>query len=155
MISHTIHPDLPLINGPVALVESGRFELAPNVGPARGRTSRSLGHRAAGLPDGFYERHRGLVADGAVRSFFIVLSPISLAFRPRVVQRQEPVLVDAFGSDLVVERFHVGIVGRFAWPREVQRHAIAPSPQVEIFGDELRAIVEPDCLRCAVDRSHS
>jgi len=25
--------DLPLISGPVALLESGRFELAPNVGP--------------------------------------------------------------------------------------------------------------------------
>ena len=68
------------------------------------------------MPDGLHELHRGFVPDGAVRSFLVVLSPISLAFRTRIVQRQEPVLVDALGPHLAVEALHEGIVGWLAGP---------------------------------------
>ena len=101
------------------------IELAPNVGPARGRTSRSLDQWAAGLPNGLHELHRGLVADGAVWWFLVVLSPISLALRPGIVQDQEPVLVDAPGPHLAVAGFDEGSVRRLAGPGT---HSISPVP---------------------------
>jgi len=106
------------------------------------------------LPDGLHELRRGLVPDGAVRSFLIVLSPISRAFRTRIVQRQEPVLVDALGPNLSIERFHEGIVGRLAGSREVQRHAVAPDPQIEIARDELRTVIDTNAFGHSVDCGH-
>lgn len=71
------------------------------------------------MTDGLHELHRGHVADGAVWSFLIVLSPISLAFWSGIIQRQEPVLVDTLGPNLAVEGFDEDIIRRLAGPSEV------------------------------------
>jgi len=106
------------------------------------------------MPDRLHELHRGLIADGAVRSLFVVLSPISLAFKSGIVQRQEPVLVDAFGPHLAVERFHESNIGRFAGPGEVQHYGLAPRPEIEIPGDEFRSVVDANRLRHTVECRH-
>ena len=96
------------------------------------------------LVDGFHKYHRDLVVDRAVWSVFIVPSSTNLAFRARIVQRQEPVLVEALAADLAVEGFHEGIVRWLASPREAERCAVASHSWIEIPGDEsplLRRIV--------------
>ncbi len=52
--------------------------------------------------------------------------------------------VQAFGPQLAVERFNEAIVGRFAWPREVKRDLADVGPKVQIAGDKLAAIIDPD-----------
>ena len=57
--------------------------------------------------------------------------------------------VQAFTSELAVEGFDEAVVGRLAWPREVQHDALLVSPDIEIAGDELRPLVDADRLRIA------
>ena len=64
-----------------------------------------------------------------------------------MIPRQEPVLVDALGLDFPVEGVGESVVGRLAWLGEVQRHAVAPGPKIEIPGDELGALIEPNAPR--------
>jgi hypothetical protein len=47
--------------------------------------------------------------------------------------------IQAFGSELAVERLDEAVVGRFAWPREVERDATPIGPEVEVTADELGA----------------
>lgn len=70
-------------------------------------------------------------------------------FAPSIVQGQEPVLVQAFLPEAPVEAFHLGIVGRRAWPTEVEFHAVLVRPSVHGLRDELAAIVHLDGLRRA------
>ena len=62
------------------------------------------------------KRRRYLVADRAVRSDRIVVSPPSLAFCTRLVEAEEPVGIQAFRPELAVEGFDealsVGLPGR-------------------------------------------
>jgi len=55
-------------------------------------------------------------------SHLIVVSTPSLAFSNRVVEAHEPVLVQAFRSELAVEGLDERVVGRFARPAEAQRN---------------------------------
>lgn len=74
----------------------------------------------------------------------VIVSTPSLAFPDRVVEAREPVLVQAFCPELSVEAFDERIVRWRAGPREVQRHALHVRPQVEVSGDELAALIDPD-----------
>ena len=49
----------------------------------------------------------------------VVLTPF-LHLRPGVVKRQEPVCVEAFASELAIERLDERVVGWLAGPGEVQ-----------------------------------
>src|SRR5260221_3676763 len=89
---------------------------------------------------------RRFVADRTVWTHLVVVSTPSLAFCARLVERKEPIRVQTFGSELAVERFDEGVVGRFSWPAEVERHALHVGPEIELLADELRAIVDADCL---------
>ena len=93
--------------------------------------------------------YRRFVADRAVWAHLIVVSTPSLAFSTCFVEAQEPVGVQAFGSELAVERLDEGVVSRFAWPTEVERNALQIGPQVELPADELRAVVDTDRLGIA------
>jgi hypothetical protein len=59
--------------------------------------------------------------------------------------------VQAFASELAVERFDEAVVGRLAWPREVQHDTLLVSPYIEIAGNELRS---PGRRGSAALRSH-
>lgn len=52
--------------------------------------------------------------------------------------------VQAFRLELAVERLDEAVVCRLAWPREVQGDVVGISPEVEVTGNELTAIVHPD-----------
>ena len=60
-----------------------------------------------------------------------------------------PVGVQTFGSELAVEAFDEGVVGRFAGPGEVEHDVLLVGPQIEITADELAALIDPDRLRVA------
>src|SRR5688572_28476261 len=97
--------------------------------------------------------HRRFVADRAVRTHLVVVSTPSLAFSTCLVEAQEPVGVQTFGSELAVERFDEGIVSRLAWPTEVECYAFHVRPQVEILAHELGTVVDAYRLGIAELRS--
>jgi hypothetical protein len=70
---------------------------------------------------------------------------------PGVVKCQEPVGVQALGPELAVETFDERVVGRLPGPCEVKDDVLLIGAEVE--ADELRALVDTDRLRVAVDRA--
>ena len=52
-------------------------------------------------------------------------------------------------SEFAIQALDEGVVGRFAWPAEVERDVVHESPQVEFLADEFRSIVETDGLGIA------
>ena len=95
--------------------------------------------------------YRRFVADGTVWSYLVVVSTPSLAFFPCLVEAHEPVGVQALGPELAVERLDEGVVGRFAWPAEVERDAFDVRPEIEFLADELRSVVHADGLRISTN----
>jgi len=79
----------------------------------------------------------------------IVLAP-DFDFASGVLERQEPVCVEAFLPKTSVEGFILRIVGRLARAREVNLHAIFVRPFVERLRNELAAVV---CLDIAGKRT--
>jgi len=79
-----------------------------------------------------------------VRSGLVEVRPPRLDLAPGVVQRQEPVRVQAFVAQPAIEAFDEGVVGRLSRPAEVQRDAVDVGPVIERPGDKFRAIVHPD-----------
>jgi hypothetical protein len=55
--------------------------------------------------------------------------------------------VQALGSERPVERFHIGIIGRLPWPREVDLHPVVIRPQIRVPTGELRSVVAEQQLR--------
>lgn len=49
--------------------------------------------------------------------------------------------VQAFPAQLAVKRLDERIVGRLAWPREVERHAMRIGPEIQVARDEFTALV--------------
>ena len=80
------------------------------------------------MADGFHELDRGLKADRGMRANVIVVVSERLAFEFGIFQRQKPVLVDAFSSDLAVEGFDKAVICRLAWTAEVENHAVDIGP---------------------------
>ncbi|MBG6203045.1 hypothetical protein IWQ48_004202 [Labrenzia sp. EL_13] len=72
-------------------------------------------------------------------------SPIPHLFGS-VRKAQEPVRIQALGPEPAVEGLNEGVVRRFSRPGEVKRDASSIGPQIEIPGDELRALIDPDRL---------
>src|ERR1700687_2443855 len=87
------------------------------------------------------------VADRAVRSHLVVVSTPSLAFSPCLVEAEEPVGVQALGSELAVQGLDEGVVRGLSGSAEVERHVVHEGPQIELLADELGAIVESNGLR--------
>ncbi len=55
--------------------------------------------------------------------------------------------IQALAAELAIEGFDEGVVGRFAWPGEGERDVTLISPEAEIAGDELAALIDADGLR--------
>jgi len=55
--------------------------------------------------------------------------------------------VQTFGSEFAVERLDEGVVSGLARSGEVERDAALISLEVEVAGDKLCALIDPDCFR--------
>ena len=64
-----------------------------------------------------------------------------------IVQRQEPVGVQALVAQAAVEALDERIIGRLARAAEVERYAVLIGPAVQCLRDKLRAIVHPYASR--------
>ena len=53
-------------------------------------------------------------------------------------------LVQTLGTKAAIKGFDKGVVGRFAWPREVEHDAPLISPEVHVARYELTALVDAD-----------
>jgi len=85
-----------------------------------------------------------------VRPHPVVVEPPVCDGFPGVVQRQEPVLVQAFLAELAVERFDVSVLHGASRGDEVQRHLILIGPLVQHLRRELGAMIDDDPLRQTV-----
>src|SRR5258707_173230 len=84
-----------------------------------------------------------------MRPDFVVVPPPKLDLLLRVGEIDKPVGIEALVSKLAVEAFDVAVLGRLAWPDEVQLHAPLEGPGIERLGDELRTVVDANALRIA------
>lgn len=55
---------------------------------------------------------RSRVAESTVRTFFVVVPPPSFDLVPRIIQAEEPMLVEAFLPEPAVEGLDIGVVRR-------------------------------------------
>lgn len=76
---------------------------------------------------------------------FVVSAPILQLFG-RVGKRKKPVGVQALRTDVSVVRW-------LSRSREVERDALGVGSQIEVAGDELRALIDRDRLRIADPRA--
>ena len=65
----------------------------------------------------------------------------------RILEREEPVDVQALIPKATVEGFDERIIRRFSGPREVQHHLVVVSPLVQRLRDEFAPVVALDSLR--------
>src|SRR3974390_1920296 len=91
--------------------------------------------------------HRSPITDCAMRSHFVVLSSPFFDLFTGVVQIQEPVPAETFQSHGGVEALHISIVGRLAWPAEVERDPVRLSPSVPLPRSELATLIDTDRRR--------
>ena len=73
----------------------------------------------------------------------VVAAPILQLF-PGVGKAHEPVGVQTLCSQLAIERFNEGIIGRLSRPAEVQSDAVGVCPEVQIARDKLRSLIDAD-----------
>jgi len=84
--------------------------------------------------------------------FVIILSPI-LNDRSRLFQRYEPVLIQAFITELAVEAFYHRVLGRLAGLDKRQLHARPLRPYRHRLARAFRTVVQNDLLRITEDFS--
>ena len=90
---------------------------------------------------------RHVVTDRAVRPDLVVVSAPSLQLFARIRKIHEPVGIQAFCPQLAVERLNEAVVGGFPRSEEVQCDTVGIGPQIQVAGDELAAVIDPDRLR--------
>lgn len=84
-----------------------------------------------------------------MRTVGVVRSPPPLDVNPRVLEREEVVLVQALIPEPAVEAFDVGVLDRFPWLDEVQLDAVIRRPRIERDAPKLAAVVERQSRRPA------
>lgn len=104
--------------------------------------------------------HRRSLANGAMRSHFVVVLAPKFDLLPGIVKVHEPMLVQAFKADPGIEAFDEGVIRRFAGSTEIQNNAVGIGPQIEFARGELATIVDPYAAwltehgNCAIERRH-
>ena len=121
----------------------------PELGAPEGKVSGLLSRWRAGCATGILQRTRRLLADRPMRADVVVVVAPSLQLFAGVGKGQEPVRVHALGPNAAVECLGEGVVGGLARSGEVECDTLGVGPQVEIAGDELGPLVDPDRLRIA------
>jgi hypothetical protein len=74
------------------------------------------------------ELRRCSVAQSTMRMYAIVIVSPSFCHGPCLVERQEPVLVQALVAKPTIERLDERIICGLSWPAEVKLHAIEGGP---------------------------
>ena len=120
--------DLLPVDAPVYKESLFLRAVRPNFGSPAVRVFRLRSRWRAGCANVIQQANRRLLADRAVRALLVVVLAPILQFFLRVRKAQEPVSVQTFRPEATVERFDKRIVGRLAWPREVERHAALVGP---------------------------
>jgi hypothetical protein len=90
---------------------------------------------------------RRQVAERAVGSVRIVVTPPRFDDRPRVVERQELMHVEAFIAQAPIEGFDMPVVRRLARAREIDFDATVKRPRFDGVGGELGAVIHGDRFR--------
>src|SRR3954469_4192126 len=75
--------------------------------------------------------------------------------RTGIRQADEPVLVQAFISELAIEALDMPILGRLARRGKVEHDLLLSSPGIENVTSELRPIVDSNTLGCACSFNHA
>src|ERR1044072_3311560 len=81
---------------------------------------------------------------GTMRPEAIILFLKQLDFFFCILERKEPIDVQALIAKAAVEGFDERIIRWFSGPREVQRHLVVVGPLVQRLRDELDAVVDLD-----------
>ena len=75
----------------------------------------------------------------------VVLSPL-INFKASFVQASEPMLIQAFVSELAIQAFNKSVLCRLAWLDKAKRDIGFLAPEEHSFAGELSAIVADDLL---------
>ncbi len=94
-----------------------------------------------------HERRGGQVAETRMRALAIVLFTPGFYLAPRVVERDEDLLVETLLAQPALERFHEGVLNRLARLDELQPHAGSICPFIHHPAAELGAVVGLDHRR--------
>ena len=86
-----------------------------------------------------------------MRSHFVVIAAPGRDDRLGVLERREPVFVEAFVAELAVEALDVGVLGRLAGLDQQQLYAVGLRPLVQRSAGELRPLVGADRRRVAAE----
>lgn len=89
---------------------------------------------------------RDVVSDRAVGSVLVVVPTPILQLFAGVGKAHEPVCVQTLRPEFAVERLDEPVVRGFPGPREVEGDVVGIGPEIEVPGDELAAIIDPDRL---------
>jgi hypothetical protein len=84
----------------------------------------------------------------------LVLDPPRLDCLLRLLQRREPVLVEASGSEVAVESPGEGVFGGLAGAGELRVDPVPVRPGVERLREELRSVVDRQPCRRPARRTH-
>jgi hypothetical protein len=76
-----------------------------------------------------------------MRAVPVVIPPPLLRLFPGILQTHKPVLIQTLQPEPGVERLDIGVVRGLAGTAEVKFDVIPVSPEIDILGDELRAVV--------------
>ena len=82
-----------------------------------------------------------------MRTELVVVPSPAFYFVSGVLQRHEPVHVQAFVPEAAVERFDMRVVRRCAGAGVIELDLVEVRPGVQRSGDELRPVVDLDPLR--------
>lgn len=122
-----------------ALVLDIIHDLLPALGPGRtGKFGLGLNGESGGELGGRD------IADRGVRPEMIVIDPPAFDLLPSVLERQEPVGIEALVPEAAVERLDERVVGRLAGTGVVHGHAVVVSPAIYRDRDELAAVIGLD-----------
>ena len=93
------------------------------------------------------ELERRPVPQRGMRTHPIVILPPSLRQASCLVQRQEPVLVQALVTKPSVERLDHRIIRGLSRPAEVELHTVEVGPKIQAPRDELGPVIDSNTLR--------
>lgn len=82
-----------------------------------------------------------------MRTFLIIEAPPQLDLAPSVVQRQEPVFIQALLAKAAIEALDHGVIRRCPTAGEVEFHDMLVHPSVHDVAGEFTAVIDLDRLR--------
>ena len=89
-----------------------------------------------------------------MRPVLVVVSTSSLGQFAHLLDIPEDICVQYCPAIAAVEAFYIAVLGRFSRLDELMFYPVCLAPDVELLGDELRAVVCPDAFGLAVDEDN-